>query len=93
MNGGKSEDSQRLSIRMLQNGVGVTEPVTSVEVQYELDVSDLYDPLEIVLQTMVSNGLAEERLIAVPTEHEQSRRDVRLAKGYQVSFEALEELL
>ena len=93
MNGGKSKDSRRLSMRMLQNGVGVTEPVTSVEIQYELDVRDLHDPLEIVLQTMVSNGLAEEHLIAVSVDRRHSRRDVRLTKGYQVSFEVLEELV
>jgi hypothetical protein len=78
---------------MLQNGVGVAEPVTSVEIQYELDVRDLHDPLELVLQTMVANGLAKEHLIAVPTDQGRSRRGVRLTKGYQVSFEALEELL
>jgi hypothetical protein len=77
---------------MFQNGVGVAEPVTPVEIQYELDVSEFYDPVEIVLQTMVANGLAEERLIAIPVDQGHPKRGIRLTKGYQVSFEALEEL-
>lgn len=80
-------DAWLLYIRMMQNDVGVTEPATRIEIENSLSTKDLHEPLEIVLQSMLTHGLVEKRIQPIA---DSSTKRTRLIEVYQASLVSVE---
>lgn len=82
-------DDRKLYWKMLRNNVGVAKSVTRAEINYNINVEGLDGSLEIVLQSMVANGLLKEREEILPTEKDIPASEKRRVVTYQVLQEGI----